>query len=163
VLAAQACAADRAHYDGTVYDIVSVGGIATDLIVRSQDFPLPGACVTAGDLYRGLGGKGANQAVAAAQLGGRVTLIGCVGDDDVGQSAMLQLAEERVGTESVIQRRGVATGAVILVRNSAGEKQVVVFPGANAQLLPPAIDAAHSLLKAASAVFVQLEIPLATV
>jgi len=154
---------DRAHYDAAVYDIVSIGGIATDIIVRSHDLPSPGACVTASDLYRGLGGKAANQAVAAARLGGRVALIGCLGADDGGRSAMLQLAEERVATEYVVQHPGIGTGAVMLIRNSVDEKQVVVFPGANAQLLPHAIDAAQSLLNAAAVVLVQLEIPLGTV
>lgn len=146
-----------------VYDIVSVGGITTDLIVRSARLPSPGTCVTATSLHRGLGGKAANQAVAAARLGGRVALVGCVGDDDAGREALRRLADERIGIEHVARCSNVATGAVVLHRNDAGEKQAVVFPGANAELRPQAIDAVSPLLAAARVVLLQLEIPLETV
>ncbi|HEV7919943.1 MAG TPA: PfkB family carbohydrate kinase [Thermoanaerobaculia bacterium] len=146
-----------------MYDIVSVGGIATDLILRSPKFPSPGTCVTATELRHGLGGKGANQAVAAARLGGRVALVGRVGDDDAGRSALARLSAEGVAVDRVTRDRSVGTGAVVIHRNDAEEKQAVVFPGANARLQPEGIDAAALLLASARVVLVQLEIPLATV
>jgi ribokinase len=146
-----------------VYDIVSVGGIAADLILRSPVFPSPGTCLTATALHHGLGGKAANQAVAAARLGGRVALVGRVGDDDAGRSALARLRHEGVAVDVVTRDRDVGTGAVILHRNDGGEKQVVVFPGANGRLPAEAIDAAAPLIAAARVVLVQLEIPLAAV
>ncbi|HYH07066.1 MAG TPA: ribokinase [Thermoanaerobaculia bacterium] len=143
-----------------MYDIVSVGGIVTDLILRLPKLPAAGTCVTATELYHGLGGKGANQAVAASRLGGRVALVGCVGDDDAGRSALSRLASEGVAVEHVARDRTTATGTVVLQRGADGEKQVVVFPGANARLDAEAIDAASPILAAARVVLVQLEIPL---
>lgn len=144
----------------SVYDIVSVGGIAVDLILRLPKLPAPGTCVTATELVRSLGGKGANQAVAASRLGGRVALIGCVGEDDAGRSAVADLASEGVAVEHVARDRTAGTGTVVLQRGPDNEKQVVVFPGANARLDAKAIDAAAPVIAAARVVLLQLEIPL---
>lgn len=143
-------------------DIVSVGGIATDLILRSPRFPSAGACVTATALHRELGGKAANQAVAAARLGARVAMVGSVGTDDAGRWAIARLIEDGVAVDHVTLDPATATGAVVMHRNDAGEKQVVVFPGANGLLAPEAIVAAAPLLTSARVVLLQLEIPLAT-
>jgi ribokinase len=146
-----------------VYDIVSVGGIATDLILRLPKLPAAGTCVTATELDFALGGKGANQAVAAARLGGTVALVGCVGDDDAGRAALARLSSERVAVEHVARDRAAGTGVVILQRGPDDAKQVVVFPGANARLDDATIDAAAPILTAARVVLVQLEIPLGAV
>jgi ribokinase len=150
-------------YDAVVHSIVSVGGIAEDVVLRMRMLPSPGTCVTAATIYRGMGGKAANQAVAAARLGGDVALVGCVGEDEAGRSLVTSLAAEGVAVEHVARDGDTSTGTVILLRNEIGEKQVVVFPGANAALRPDAIDAAAPLLRAARVVLVQLEIPLSVV
>lgn len=146
-----------------LHPIVSVGGIAMDVILRVRALSSPGTCVTASELHQGIGGKAANQAVAAARLGGGVALVGCVGDDDAGRSLLARLIAENVAVEHVARDRDSATGAVILQRNDADEKQAVVFPGANATLRIETIDAAAPLLAAARVVLVQLEIPLRAV
>lgn len=146
-----------------VYDIVSVGGVAADLILRSPRLPSAGTCVTAASLHRVPGGKAANQAVAAARLGGRVALIGRVGKDDPGKATVARLIDEGVSVQHVTFDEEAATGTVVLHRNDAGEKQVVVFPGANAGLRPEHIDAAATLLTSARVVLLQLEVPLDTV
>lgn len=143
-------------------EMVSVGGIATDLILRTSSLPAAGRCVIARELYQGLGGKGANQAVAAARLGGRVALVGAVGTDMAGEVALAGLVAEHVGVECVV-RAPVATGTVVIHRNDHGEKQTVVFPGANACVSRDTIAAAAPLLAAARVVVVQFEIPLETV
>lgn len=143
-------------------EIVSVGGIATDIILRTPSLPVVGRCVVAQELYQGLGGKGANQAVAAARLGGDVALAGAVGTDTAGEAALARLVTERVGVECVV-RAPVATGTVIMHRNDRGEKQTVVFAGANACVTRDVIAAAAPLLAAARVIVVQLEIPLDSV
>jgi ribokinase len=146
-----------------VYDIVSVGGVASDLVLRSSRFPSAGTCIRATVYHHGLGGKGANQAIAAARMGrGSVALIGSVGKDDAGRSAIARLLTEGVAVDHVTWDETTATGAVVLHRNDAGEKQVVVFPGANERLRPEAVDAAAALLTSARVVLLQLEIPLDT-
>ena len=150
-------------YDRGVPSIVSVGGIAEDVVLRMRTLPSPGTCVTAAAMYRGIGGKAANEAVAAARLGGDVALLGCVGDDEAGRSLVTSLVAERVAVEHVTREHDTTTGTVILLRNEVGEKQVIVFPGANAALSLDAIDAAAPLLAAARVVLVQFEIPLSIV
>ena len=108
--------------------------------------------MTAAAIHQGAGGKAANQAVAAARLGGDVALLGCVGDDETGRSLVSGLAAEGISVEHVARTGETTTGAVILQRNDAGEKQAIVFPGANAALRVDAIDAAAPLLAAAQVV-----------
>ena len=158
-----AASASHTHYDCGVHSIVSVGGIAEDVVLRMRTLPAPGTCVTAAAMYRGIGGKAANQAVAAARLGGDVALLGCVGEDEAGRSLVTSLVAERVAVEHITRDPDTATGTVILLRNEAGEKQVIVVPGANAALTLEAIDAAAPLLAAARVVLVQFEIPLSVV
>jgi ribokinase len=146
-----------------VYDIVSVGGIVGDVLLRSPRFPSAGTCVTATEMHQTVGGKAANQAVAAARLGGRVALIGRVGKDDPGRSAISRLISEGVAVDHVTLDEETATGAVVMHRNDDGEKQVIVFPGANATLRPEHIDEAAKLLTCARLVLLQLEIPMETV
>ena len=141
-------------------DIVSVGGIATDLILWSEDLPRAGRCVVARAMHQGLGGKGANQAVAAARLGGRVALVGCVGGDAAGELALRRLEGDGVRTDAVACIGGVQTGAVVLQRADGGARQTAVFPGANAHLTPAAVMSAAPLIRAARVVLVQLEIPM---
>lgn len=143
--------------------IVSIGGISTDVLVTVDTLPAAGACRPATAFAEGIGGKGANQAVAAARLGAAAILIGAVGDDDRGRRVLSRLEEESVHTGHVIRANGAVTGAFVLVRDGAGVKQATVLPGANALLTPDRVDAAADVIRRASVVLVQLEIPLESV
>lgn len=140
-------------------EIVSVGGIAFDIIVRSPRLPSPGQCVVADAIHHGLGGKAANQAVAAARLGGRVALVGAVGDDPAGELALAALTSEGVRIEGVHRDAGAPTATVVLHVDAAGGKQVSVLRGANARVTCDRIDAAAEIIAAARVVMVQCEVP----
>jgi ribokinase len=114
--------------------IIVVGSINVDLVVRAERLPAPGETVTGGDFSRHGGGKGANQAVAAARLGAAVTMIGAVGDDDLGEEAVRLLAAEGIDVGAVRRLAGVATGVALIAVDAAGENQIAVASGANARL-----------------------------
>jgi ribokinase len=132
-----------------------VGSINLDLVARVERLPRPGETVTGATFSRVPGGKGANQAVAAARLGAEVTLIGCVGDDAFGRDALVEL--ERAGVALDLTCRG-ATGVALIAVDAAGENTIVVAPGANLELRPENVE-----LPDADGVLCQLEIPLETV
>ncbi|MEI6432025.1 MAG: PfkB family carbohydrate kinase, partial [bacterium] len=111
--------------------IVVVGSANTDLVVGVLHIPAPGETVLGGDLQIVAGGKGANQAVAAARLGAQVTFIARVGDDAFGQTALENFVREGIATDFVRVTPGVASGvALIAVREETGENAIVVAPGA---------------------------------
>lgn len=143
--------------------IVSVGGISTDVIATVEALPAPGACRRASAFDERVGGRGANQAVAAARLGARVLLIGAVGNDERGQRALSILEAESVNVSGVIRSDDAATGAFVLVRDTGGAKQAAAFPGANTLLTPGHVNDAADVIRTASAVLVQLEIRLESV
>ncbi len=123
-----------------------------DLVARCRRLPRPGETVTDATFSRIPGGKGANQAVAAARLGADVTLVCCVGRDALADEALPR--EERLNVEA--QRADAPTGVALILVDAAGENQIVVAPGANTEL--GAVE-----LKAADAVLCQLEVPDAAV
>jgi ribokinase len=143
--------------------IVSIGGISTDIVATAGALPVANACRRASAFAEGVGGKGANQAVAAARLGAPAILIGAAGDDDRGRRALSGLEAESVNVAHVIRIGGAATGAFVLVRDGEGGKQAIVLPGANALLTPEHVEDAADVIRAAHAVLVQLEIPLDSV
>lgn len=144
--------------------IVVVGSTNTDLVVGVPRLPAPGETVLGGDLETLAGGKGANQAVAAARLGGAVAFVARVGDDAFGARARQGFAAEGIDTRFVTTTPGVPSGvALIAVREETGENLILVAPGANARLSPEDVDAAVAAFDAAQAVVVSLEIPLETV
>ena len=118
-----------------VVSLAVVGSINLDLVVRVARLPRPGETVTQASLERHPGGKGANQALAAARLGAEVELVGCIGDDDFGREAVGRLAEAGVPLDRLKVVEGPTGIAVILVADD-GENQIVVVPNANAQLAP---------------------------
>ena len=128
-----------------------VGSINLDFLVRVERLPRPGETLTARAFTRGPGGKGANQAVAAARLGAQVTMIGAVGDDELAGEALSGLSA--AGVELDIERKG-QTGVALIYVDSAGENAIAVFPGANGEVTPRAVG---------GAVLCQLEIPDAVV
>jgi len=137
--------------------IAVVGSINVDLVASCERLPRPGETVTGADLIEAQGGKGANQAVAAARLGAQVTMLGCVGDDERGRSSVTALLEAGVGTERIVEGDE-PTGVALIVVAEDGENQIVVAPGANLALRPEHLD-----LAGYDAVLTQLEIPVETV
>jgi ribokinase len=143
--------------------IVVIGSINMDLVCRTPTIPIPGETILGKDFSTIPGGKGANQAVAAAKLGGDVHMIGRVGDDDFGQRLLNGLQQHGVNTSRVTITEGVASGIAIILVDAKGENSIVVAPGANHRLTKADIDAAESLIAGASVVVMQLEIPLPVV
>ena len=136
--------------------IAVVGSVNLDLAVRCERLPRPGETVSGASFDRVPGGKGANQAVAAARLGADVRFVGAVAVDDLADEALAGLDEAGVDTSSVewISAPGVHTGVALIFVDTLGENEIVVAPGANAYVSPQAIDVAD-----ADAVICQLEIP----
>ena len=146
--------------------IVVVGSINMDLVVRTQRIPLPGETLLGDSFVTVSGGKGANQAVAAARLvkdDTEVHMVGRVGDDDFGQRLLTGLDVFRVKTSHVTVTEGTPSGVAMILVDKAGENTIVVAPGANAKVTPRDVDAAEEIIAGASAVLLQLEIPLETV
>lgn len=144
--------------------VVVVGSTNIDLVVGVPHLPTPGETVLGGDLRQVAGGKGANQAVAAARLGADVAFIGRVGDDDYGRQTLLNLQAERIDTRYLRITPGVASGvALISVAAATGENSIVVAPGANSRLTAADITSAAEAFEAARVVVISLEIPLAAV
>lgn len=144
--------------------IVVIGSINMDLVTRMPRLPRAGETVLGdADLLTIPGGKGANQAVAAARLGADVHMVGRVGDDAFGRTLLAGLGANGVNTNHVKRTRGAASGAATILVDRRGENRIVVSPGANARVSPADVDAAAPLIRRASAVVLQLEIPLKTV
>src|SRR4051812_32058190 len=120
--------------------VLVVGSVNVDLVVRAEKLPAPGETVSGGTFARHGGGKGANQAVAAARLGAEVTMIGAVGDDELGDEALRALAGEGIDTSAVARLDGVPTGVALIVVDAAGENQIAVASGANARLGAQAVE-----------------------
>ena len=132
-------------------ELTVVGSVNLDLVARSARLPRAGETLTDATFERHPGGKGANQAVAAARLGARVRFVGAVGEDDFAEPALTGLREAGVELELT---RGSATGVALILVDDAGENVIVVAPGANAELGP---------VEASGNVLCQLEIPVAAV
>jgi ribokinase len=114
--------------------VVVVGSINVDLVVRVADHPAPGETVTAHGFETCSGGKGGNQAIAAARAGAPVHVVGAVGDDDGGAEVLAAFDRLGIGTRDVATMPGVATGRAIVAVDARGENTIVVVPGANAEL-----------------------------
>ena len=143
--------------------VAVVGSLNLDLVVRVARLAGPGETVTGSDVFRNPGGKGANQAVAAARLGRRVAMVGCVGDDAAGRELLGSLADAGVDTARVRVLDGVPSGTAFITVGEDGENQIVVSPGANARLTAADVAAAGAALEAAAVTLLQLEIPLEAV
>ncbi|MBO0914116.1 ribokinase [Streptomyces laculatispora] len=144
------------------FDLLVVGSANADLVVGVDRRPAPGETVLGSDLAVHPGGKGANQAVAAARLGARTALLARVGDDAHGRLLLESQRSAGVDTTGVLVG-GAPTGVALITVDPSGDNSIVVSPGANARLTPEDIRAAGPLLAASRVVSVQLEIPLDTV
>lgn len=144
------------------YDLLVVGSANADLVVGVERRPAAGETVLGSDLAVHPGGKGANQAVAAARLGARTALLARVGDDAYGR--LLLDSQRAAGVDTVgVLVGGAPTGVALITVDPSGDNSIVVSPGANARLTPQDVRAAGSLFQASKVVSAQLEIPLETV
>ena len=143
--------------------ITIVGSFNTDMVVRTPRMPLPGETILGGPFFTGPGGKGANQAVAAARLGAEVTAVVKLGADLYGDRALENLRKEGIHTGSVIRTPAAHTGMAFILVDETGENMIVVAGGANNELLPADLDAARAAITGADLLVMQLEIPLETV
>jgi ribokinase len=144
-------------------EVVVVGSVNLDLSLDVERFPDPGETVLGRGLSRGGGGKGANQAVAAARLGRRVALVGRVGADADGESLRSELAAEGIEVDGLRATDDAPTGLAVIEVDPSGENRIVVVSGANALVSPDDLDVevAASALAEASVVLTQLEVPVA--
>jgi ribokinase len=142
--------------------VVVIGGANTDYTVKGRRLPRPGETVQGFEFHQAPGGKGANQAIAAARLGARAALVASVGDDERGRRSIAQLENDGVDTRAVRRDPEAATGAALIALDESGQKQILTAPGANQKLSEADIFAAGELFSSAKVVLVQLEIPLRT-
>lgn len=144
--------------------VVVIGSSNTDMVATAASMPLPGQTIHGNNFSVIQGGKGANQAVAAARAGAQVTFIAKVGDDDFGKQAIAAYETDGIDTCQIEVQKGCSTGvAVIVVDESTGENSIVVIGGANATFQADELDKIEEDIKEADIVLLQLEIPVAVV
>lgn len=143
--------------------IYVIGSINTDLVVKTDILPSPGQTVMGGDFFMNAGGKGGNQAVAAARLGGHVSMVGNLGTDLFGDAALTRLEREAIDCTHVSRDEDRPSGVALIGVDTSGENQIVVAPGANGTLTTSHVEQAFDAIPERAIVMLQLEIPLATV
>jgi ribokinase len=146
-----------------VTDVFVLGSINQDFVLKVERRPNPGETVTNAELSTHNGGKGANQAAAAAFLGASVAFLGRVGDDEFGEPLVRALGEKGIDTSLVERASGVATGAAFITVTPDGENAITVAPGANRSLTPASVDAASETIGDARVLVAQMEVPVKTV
>ncbi len=143
--------------------VVVVGSYNTDMTIKAVRIPQPGETLLGGRFTMGAGGKGANQAVAAARAGAEVWFIARVGADAFGEAALKSFRQDEINIDYVIRDRETPTGVACIVVDEAGENSIVVASGANLRLQPRDVEAAKDIIAAADILLLQLESPLETV
>ncbi|MFB0553547.1 MAG: ribokinase [Phycisphaerae bacterium] len=143
--------------------IIVVGSSNMDLVVKSPRIPAVGETILGRDFIMTPGGKGANQAVAAAKLGAEVYFIAKLGDDIFAEQSLKNFKKEGVNTKYVIQTKEAPSGVALITVDDAGNNVIVVAPGANQKLSPDDVKKAQSSIASSGALVAQLEIPLETV
>jgi len=143
--------------------ILIIGSSNTDMVIKTEKIPVPGETILGGIFLMNPGGKGANQAVAAARLGGKVTFITKRGNDLFGNQAIGLFMREGIDTQYVVEDHDHPSGVALITVDSAGENSIVVAPGSNGNLLQD--DIPEKLFEAGNfaILLLQLEIPIATV
>jgi ribokinase len=144
-------------------DVFVLGSINQDFVLKVERRPEPGETVTNAELSTHNGGKGANQAAAAALLGTSVTMLGRVGDDEFGEPLVQALREKGVDTSLVERASGKSTGAAFITVTPDGENSITVAPGANRSLTPGDVEAAAEAIGDARVFVAQMEVPVQTV
>jgi ribokinase len=144
-------------------NILVIGSTNTDMVVKSPRFPKPGETIIGGEFHLFPGGKGANQAVAAARLGGKVTFITKLGDDGFGKQAREGLIRDHICTDYILTDPAAPSGVALITVNAEGENTIVVASGANDRLQPSEIMEMDTAFSKAKIILMQLEIPMETV
>ena len=143
--------------------VTVVGSCNVDIVTRTHRFPKPSEHLVATDFGTFLGGKGANQAVAARRAGAAVAMVARVGDDAFGEQITAALASEAIDVTGIGRDRESPTGNASIWLDAAGENQILVFPGANGSLGPSEAVASVQGVRRGDVVLMQLEVPMATV
>jgi ribokinase len=143
--------------------ITVIGSLNMDLVVRTPRIPKPGETIIGRDFHTIPGGKGANQAVAAAKLQAEVSMVGCVGPDDFGQALLNNLATVGINTDYVRRHPSAASGIALITVEDSGQNNIVLASGANMALSAEDIDAAEERIASSAMVLCQLESPLPTI
>ena len=144
-------------------DVVVLGSLNMDLVVRTERIPRPGETVHGHDFRTVPGGKGANQAAAAARLGADVHMLGRVGSDAFGDELLQNMRRQGVGTDHVLRDPEAPSGNAMILVQSDGENSIVVTPGANGRVSVADVDDAKEMLEKARFVVMQFEVPLPVV
>ena len=143
--------------------IVVVGSTNMDMVIKTTHIPVPGETVLAGSFFMNPGGKGANQAVAVARLGGDAVFISKTGNDIFGKQSAQLLDEEGINTFYILSDQDLPSGVALITVDQFGENSIVVASGANANLYPADLKNALQEISKAKIILMQLEIPLETV
>jgi ribokinase len=143
--------------------IVVVGSLNMDLVMRTPRVPVGGETLNGHEFSTLPGGKGANQAVACARLGGKVSMIGQVGDDGFGKTLRDGLLADGIDVSGVRQTSAAGTGVAMILVEDVGQNRIVLAAGANGALTPAHIDALAAVIEGAAMLVVQLEVPLSVV
>ena len=143
--------------------IIVVGSINTDMVIGANTLPKPGETLMGHKFFMNPGGKGGNQAVAAARMGGEVSMVANLGVDVFGDSAIAKLKDEGVNCEGITRDNDSPSGVAIINVDEKGENQIVVAPGANANLNTDLVSTALERILPSSIVLMQLEIPIESV
>lgn len=144
--------------------IIVIGSSNTDMVIKSRKLPLPGETIIGGTFFMNPGGKGANQAVSAARLGGNVTFVTKIGDDVFGNEALAGFNSAKIDTRYIVKDPKNPSGVALINVDENGENSIVVAPGANGVLLPSDLKKEIFNNAAKQDIFLfQLEIPVETV
>ncbi len=143
--------------------VLVVGSLNIDYIASVDRLPAPGETVPASGLIQRFGGKGANQAVAAARQGAAVTMIGCVGDDHNGRAYRRRLRAEKINVRALSTTSRALTGTALIAVDRSAENIIIVAPGANGELEPASIRRQSGLICRSAFVLLQFEIPMSAV
>ncbi|HUT19851.1 MAG TPA: ribokinase [Anaerolineae bacterium] len=141
--------------------IAVVGSANTDMVIKADRIPAPGETVIGREFVMAPGGKGANQAVAAARLGAEVTFVARLGSDVFGDRAIAGYEQEGIDTTWIVRDSETASGVALIFVDEAGENSIAVASGANARLTPEDVERAREVIASAHVLLVQLEVPLA--
>lgn len=143
--------------------VVVIGSSNTDMVIKLDRLPGPGETLLGGDFIMAAGGKGANQAVAAARLGGEVTFVARVGADIFGEQAVQGFQKEGINTRFIVEDDANPSGVALIFVDRKGENSIAVASGANGWLSPKNVEAARDEMAQAHVLLLQLEIPMETV
>ena len=144
-------------------NIVVIGSSNTDMIIKVACIPKPGETVIGGEFSMAAGGKGANQAVAAARAGGKVVFIARVGEDMFGEQSVKGFIKDGINVDNIIRDKNAPSGIALIFVDEKGENSIAVASGANANVSPVDIRAAKDVIASASILLMQLETPIETV